>query len=147
MRKDVPEARPTAAIFSFRDNEFSSHAEVKFLIETQIYVKVKSVQFDPLDIRYARSDVHSRWIVDFFSVFDLERAVSKGLILGKDKILFYRHDDVATREVNTFKYFMTIQEAKKRLKSSALLRKSKSAKYNGNQKSVVLRSAKSQNTG
>lgn len=144
MRKDVPEPRPTAAIFSFRDNEFSSHAEVKYLIETQIGVNVKSVQFDPLDIRYTKPDVHSRWIVDFFSALDLEKAVKKGLILGKDKILFYKHDNIAKREVSTFKYYISVQEAKKRLKGDKSLRKTKSAKLNF-ERHKVLKTAKSQN--
>lgn len=139
MREDEPEARPTAAIFSFRDNEFSSHAEVKYLIETQIGVRVKTVQFDPLDIRYSKPDVHSRWIVDFFTVPDLEKVVKKGLILGKDKLIFYRHDDIAKREVSTFKYFMKVQEAKRKLKGDKSLRKVKSAKQVHTPRTVPIR--------
>lgn len=127
MRKDTPPPRPRAAIFSFRDNEYSSHAEVKYLIETQIGVKVKSIQFDPLDIRVCKPDVHSRWIVDFYTDSDLEKVVKKGLVVGKDKLLFYRHDDIVKREVSSFKFFMTVMEAKKKFKKS-LNKKSSSDK-------------------
>jgi len=129
MRGDVPDVRPTAAIFSFRDNEFSSHAEVKYMIETQIGVKVKTVQFDPLDIRYSKPNVHSRWIVDFYTLSDVEKVVKKGLRIGKDKLIFYKHDDITKREVSTHKFYMTVQEAKRKLKGDSHWRKVKSAKH------------------
>jgi hypothetical protein len=123
MRRDVPELRPRAAIFSFRDNEFTTHAEVKYLIETQIGVRVKSIQFDPLDVRTGKPKVHSRWIVDFFSDWDLHEALKNGLKVGKDKLLFFKHDDIAKREVSSFKYYMAVQNAKKALKSKSLTSK------------------------
>ncbi|XP_053374709.1 uncharacterized protein LOC128547063 [Mercenaria mercenaria] len=120
MRRDRPDPRPRAAIFSFRDNEYTSHAEVKYLIETQIGVRCKSIQFDPLDVRSAKPGVHSRWIVDFFTDWDLHLALKNCLTVGKDKLLFYKHDDIAKREVSSFKYYMTVQEAKRKLKSKSV---------------------------
>ena len=118
MRKDNPDSRPCGAVLSFRDNECSSHADVKYLIETQLSVRVTSVQYDPLNVRVDRDDVRSRWLVDFKTVQDLETAVKNGLIVGNDHIIIYRFDDLTRRELASFKYFMTIQEAKKKLKST-----------------------------
>ena len=117
MRKDEPEARPRAAIFRFRDNEYSTHAEVKYLLETQLGVRVKTVQYDPLDIRATKPDVYCRWIVEFCSDMDLNKALQKGLVVGKDKLIFYKHDDIATREVKSFKYFQSVLKAKHKFKS------------------------------
>ncbi|XP_052217384.1 uncharacterized protein LOC127835109 [Dreissena polymorpha] len=50
----TPPSRPNAAVFSFRNNENVSHSEVQYLIQTQLDVHVRSIQFDPLDIRSAR---------------------------------------------------------------------------------------------
>lgn len=114
VRKTLTISRPLAAIFSFRDNENSSHADVKYLIETQIGITVNSIQFDPLDVRVSKLGVRSRWIVDFFSLADLDKVIKNGLILGTDKIKIFRHDNIASSESSTFKYFKTITNANKK---------------------------------
>lgn len=123
MRKDTPASRPMAVIFSFRDNESSSHAEVKYLFETQVGVRVRSVQYDPLDVRACKPGISSRWIVEFNTKADVDKVIKRGLIIGRDKIIIYRHDDIAKREVATFKYFTTVKDAHKKLRGSQSLKK------------------------
>ena len=118
MRKDMPLPKPRSAIFSLRENEGTTHFEMKNLIQTQTGLEIIGLQFDPLNLRASRPDLRSRWIADFSCRDDLETFIRKGLIIGKDKIIVYKYDDIAKREFSTFKYFKTIQDAKKGLKGS-----------------------------
>ncbi|KAH3896402.1 hypothetical protein DPMN_020579 [Dreissena polymorpha] len=45
MRSDTPPSRPNTAVFSFRSNENVSHSKVQYLIQTQLNVPVRSIQF------------------------------------------------------------------------------------------------------
>lgn len=131
MRKEMPEPRPRSAIFSFRDNEETSHVEVRDHIQAQVGLKIAGLQYDPLNLRASKPGLKSRWIVDFNTVDDLETFVRKGLIIGKDKLIVYKYDDIARREFSSFKYFKSIQDAKKSLKGS------KSQKTIGKRKKIV----------
>ena len=142
MVKQAPKRRPTAAILSLRENECSFHGEVKFFIETQIGVRVKSIQYDPLHIRSGKPDLRSRWIVDFNTVSDVEKVVKKGLTIGKDKIIIYKFDDIMKRELSTFQYFRAVLDAKKRLKGCKSTVSNK-IKGSSDKSQTVLRSSKS----
>ena len=138
MRTDMPLPRPKAAVFSFRDNEERCHKEVMDIIKEQTNLKVIGLQLDPVNVRATKPGLRSRWIVEFGCVIDLELFVRKGLKLGKDKMIVYKFDDVARREFSTFKYYKTIQDAKKTLKGT------KSEKQTSKPKKVVrLREANS----
>ena len=138
MRKEMPPPRPRAAIFCFRDNEERSHKEVKDLILEQTGLTITGLQFDPVNLRATKPGIRSRWIADFSSVTDAEMFIRIGLKTGKDKMIIYKFDDIARREFSTFKYYKTIQDAKKTLKGS------KSEKRTDKVKKVVrLREAKS----
>ncbi|KAH3792845.1 hypothetical protein DPMN_146344 [Dreissena polymorpha] len=119
LRSNDIVSHPKAAIFSFRDNEYSSHAEVKYIVETQLSVRVKSIQFDPLDVRTQTKGARSRWIVEFNTESDLEVAIKKGLILGKDKLMFYRYDTANKKDVSTLKFFVAAVNAKRKLRRAA----------------------------
>lgn len=47
MRKHRPTPNPFAICFSFRENDNYNHTEVKDILESQIGLKVRSVQYDP----------------------------------------------------------------------------------------------------
>lgn len=118
MRKAMPSHKPKSAIFSFRENELYNHLDVKNLIYVQSGLKVAGLQFDPVNLRASKPGIRSRWIVDFSSVADLESFIRNGLKIGKDKMIIYRYDDIAKREFSMYKYYKTIQDAKKCLKGS-----------------------------
>ncbi|XP_052276523.1 uncharacterized protein LOC127875539 isoform X3 [Dreissena polymorpha] len=73
MRSNTPPSRPNAAVFSFRNNANVSHSKVQYLIQTQLHVPVRSIQFDPLDIRSSRPGVESRWVVKFCTTADVAK--------------------------------------------------------------------------
>ena len=138
MRTEMPLPRPKAAVFSFRDNEERCHKEVMEIIREQTRLKVTGLQLDPVNICATKPGLRSRWIADFSSVIDMELFIRAGLKTGKDKMIIYRFDDIARREFSTFKYYKTIQDAKKALKGS------KSEKRTDKPKKVVrLREANS----
>ncbi|KAH3895809.1 hypothetical protein DPMN_019976 [Dreissena polymorpha] len=78
MRSDAPPSRPNAAVFSFRNNENVSHSKVQYLIQTQLNVPVRSIQFDRLDIRSSRPGVESRWVVKFRTTAYVSKAIQSG---------------------------------------------------------------------
>ena len=144
MRKEMPLPRPRSAIFSLRENEDTTHLEVLQMIHTQTELKISGLQFDPLNLRASRPDLRSRWIADFGSRDDLDSFVRKGLIIGRDRIIIHKYDDVAKREFSTFKYFRSIQDAKKSLKGTKSQKSQPTVEKR--KKTVKLREAKSHKT-
>ncbi|KAH3878239.1 uncharacterized protein LOC127874091 [Dreissena polymorpha] len=114
----TPPSRPNAAVFSFRNNENVSHSEVQYLIQTQLDVHVRSIQFDPLDIRSARPGVNSRWVVEFCTTADMAKAIQSGLQVGTDRLVFYPHD-VTTRETAANRNYMEVVNAHAVIAASA----------------------------
>ncbi|XP_052269917.1 uncharacterized protein LOC127871210 [Dreissena polymorpha] len=115
----TPPSRPNAAVFSFRNNENVSHSEVQYLIQTQLDVPVRSIQFDPLDIRSARHGVNSRWVVEFCTIADMAKAIQPELQVGTDRLVFYPHDDVTTREIAAYRNYMEVVNAHAVIAASA----------------------------
>ena len=67
---------------------------------------------------------------------DLEKAVDKGLVMGRDLIIFYKYDYLVNREVSAFKYFKTVWDAKNKLmKGSKSYKNRKGLKANNRRKS------------
>ncbi|KAL3882746.1 hypothetical protein ACJMK2_029057 [Sinanodonta woodiana] len=114
MRKDKPQSRPLSAIFGLRDNENTNHSEVSSWIENEAKVKVKELQYDPLSVRFSKPEAKSRWIVTFYNQEDLEKVVKKGIVHEDDRILFYKFDKIINRELNTYIFFKSIQDEKRR---------------------------------
>lgn len=102
MRKHRPTPNPFAICFSFRENDNYNHTEVKDILESQISLKVRSVQYDPLSIRSSDADVGTRWIVTYATPAECEFAVSKGLEVNGDKIAIKLLDDVINCECEAY---------------------------------------------
>ncbi|XP_052260816.1 uncharacterized protein LOC127864960 [Dreissena polymorpha] len=92
---------------------------VQYLIQTQLDVPVRSIQFDPLDIRSARHGVNSRWVVEFCTIADMAKAIQPGLQVGTDRLVFYPHDDVTTREIAAYRNYMEVVNAHAVIAASA----------------------------
>ncbi|KAK3580675.1 hypothetical protein CHS0354_017954 [Potamilus streckersoni] len=136
MRKDKPKSRPLSAIFSLRDNENTNHSEVRRWIENEARVTVEELQYDPLSVRFSKPEAKSRWIVTFGSEEDLEKVVKKGIVYEDDRILFYKFDKIINRELNTYIFFKSVQDEKRRWRiKSAQGVKRKKSKVKGKTKS------------
>ena len=105
VRKSLPPSNPFAVCLGFREGKDYTHGEVKDLLERHTGVKVRSVQYDPISVRYPESaaDTRSRWIVHYATPTDCARVVNKGLDLGGDKIAIKLLDDVMMCEYEAYK--------------------------------------------
>ena len=104
MRKRLPPSNPFAVCLSFREGDEFSHKEVKDLLEANIGLKVRSVQYDPVSVRSpdTSADTRSRWIISYATPTECEFAVSKGLELEGDKIAIKFLDDVMMYEYEAY---------------------------------------------
>ncbi|XP_052276514.1 uncharacterized protein LOC127875460 isoform X2 [Dreissena polymorpha] len=113
MRSDTPPSIPNAAVFSFRNNANVPHSK------TQLNVPVRSIQFDPHDIRSSRPDVESRWVVKYRNTADVSKAIQSGLLVDTDRLVFYQHNDVTTRETAAYRNYMEVVNAHAVIAASA----------------------------
>ncbi|XP_052275451.1 uncharacterized protein LOC127874843 [Dreissena polymorpha] len=113
MRSDTPPSRPNTAVFSFRNNANVPHSK------TQLNVPVRSIQFDPLDIRSSRPGVESRWVVEFRTTADVSKATQSGLLVDTYRLVFYQHDDVTSCETAAYRNYIEVVNAQAVIAASA----------------------------
>ncbi|XP_062585729.1 uncharacterized protein LOC134247366 [Saccostrea cucullata] len=128
MRKNRPPPNPFAVCFSFRENDDYTHIDVRDILETQLGLKVRSVQYDPLSIRSSDPDVGTRWIVTYATPAECEFVASKGVEVNGDKIAIKLLDDVINCECEAYALWREDERQKRIAEGNRMIRKERKRK-------------------
>ena len=113
MRKNIPAKDPNAVCVRLPDNALS-HERLKQLIEKSTGSSLTTLQFDPVSVHSLDTDAKSQWILKFDNPSVCDRLVESGLPIEGRLLPVRRYDDVMKDEHEAYKYFLIMNEIKKR---------------------------------